>query len=59
MPKNRKFRKYVQYELTSETENTKFYDDYSEAFSDYMRYEFSATLYGIAEDGGIEVIFSK
>ena len=52
-------KKYSYYEFASESESTHTYEDYREAFSDYMKCDESATLYGVSEDGEISVIRSK
>ena len=52
-------KKYLGFCLCTETESDHTYDDYSEAFADYMRYGLSATLYGVTKYGSVEVIFSK
>lgn len=49
---------YVRYEIATDTsENVT--TNYRDAFSEYMRYKGSATLYGVTEMGDFSVIMSK
>lgn len=52
-------RKYESYKLALEYDDERTYKNYRNAFKAFMRYDGSATLYGVNEQGDVEVIFSK
>ncbi len=52
-------RKYESYKLALEYDDERTYKNYRNAFKAFMRYDWSATLYGVNEQGDVEVIFSK
>lgn len=52
-------RKFDHYLLALEYDDDRNYTDYHDASAAFMRYDGSATLYGVNEQGDVEVIFSK
>ena len=52
-------KKYAYFTLVKENEGSFVYENYREAFSEYGKFNGSASLYGTDSNGSESVIFSK